>query len=151
MVGTIRFQTKKKKAKTMNPSNPATSNQPTSPKQRHGCLTAYLVLMLLANSGTALVYLVASESVRQGVPNMPDWAFPVLIAGSLLNFACAIALFKWKRWGFWGFVVTAAIAFGINLSIGLGIGSALGGLVGVAILYGVLQLGKEKSGWSQLE
>lgn len=133
--------------------NEPTTTQNSAPaiKQRHGCLAAYLVFMIIANSATALIYLVGSEGIKQNVPNMPDWAFPVLIVGGIFNLVCAIALFRWKKWGFWGFVVSAAITFFVNLSIGLDPISALGGLIGVAILYGVLQIGQEKKGWSQLD
>lgn len=120
-------------------------------KRRHGCFVTYLVLIILANSGTALLYLLASDLIRETQPNMPDWAFPVFIANSVLNLLWAIALFRWKKWGFWGFVVSAVISISVNLSINLSILSALGGLVGVAALFGVLQIGKEKKGWSQLD
>ncbi len=120
-------------------------------KQRHGCLTAYLILLIVANSATSLIYLLGSNTITQNAPNMPGWASPILIAFSVFNLICAIALFKWKKWGFWGCCMTAVIMAGINLSIGLGIKSVLSGLVGIAILYGVLQIGKENKGWIQLD
>lgn len=134
-------------------TEPTTSdpNQLPEPKQRHGCLTTYLVFMMVVNSATSILYLVGAEGIKQSVPNIPDWAFPILSIVGIFNLACAIALFRWKKWGFWGFVASSVGAFLINLSIGLGIGSAVGGLIGIAVLYGVLQIGKELKGWSQLE
>jgi hypothetical protein len=120
-------------------------------KSRHGCLTTWLVLVIVANSATALMYLLASEGIRRTLPNAPGWAFPVLIVFSLFNLVCAIALFQWKKWGFWGFCASSVVALVVNLSVGLGVGLALGGLVGVLLLYGVLHIGKEKKGWAQLE
>ena len=120
-------------------------------KSRHGCLTAWLVLMIIANSATALTYLLGRGAIQGQLPDTPGWAFPVLTVFSFFNLACAIALFKWKKWGFWGFCASSVVALIVNLSIGLGIGTTLGGLVGVALLYGVLQIGKENKGWSQLE
>jgi hypothetical protein len=120
-------------------------------KNRHGCLTAWLVLMIIANSATALMYLFGSGAIRQSLPNMPGWAFPVLIVMSLFNLVCAIALFQWKKWGFWGFCGSSVVALVVNLSVGPGIGPALGGVVGVLLLYGVLHIGKENKGWPQLE
>ena len=67
------------------------------------------------------------------------------------NIVCAVALFQWKKWAFWGFVASAVITFAINLEIGLGVGQAVLGLIGIVILYWVLQMGKEKKGWAQLE
>lgn len=126
------------------------TNQPPTQKHRHGCLTAYLVFMIVANSASALIYLLGSETIRRNVPNMPEWAFPVLIVMGIFNLVCAVALFRWKKWGFWGFVASAVVTFFLNLRIGLGLGSALFGLLGVAILYGVLHIGNENKGWSQL-
>ncbi|TWT89122.1 hypothetical protein Mal64_26140 [Pseudobythopirellula maris] len=120
-------------------------------KSRHGCLTAWLVLMIIANSASALMYLVGSDAIRRSLPDAPGWAFPVLIVFSLFNLVCAIALFQWKKWGFWGFCLSSVVALVVNLSIGLGIGPAVGGLIGLVLLYGVLHIGKENKGWPQLE
>lgn len=120
-------------------------------KTRHGCLTAWLVLMIVANCATALMYLLGSEAIGRTLPNAPGWAFPVLIVVSLFNLVCSIALFQWKKWGFWGFCVSSVVALVVNLSLGLGIGPSLVGLVGLLLLYGVLHIGKEGKGWPQLE
>jgi hypothetical protein len=97
------------------------------------------------------MYLFGSAAIRQNVPSAPGWAFPVLAIGGIVNVVCAIALFQWKKWGFFGFIATAAVAFVVNLMIGINILQALLGLVGIAVLYWVLQMGKEKKGWTQLE
>jgi hypothetical protein len=123
----------------------------TEGKKRHGCLTAWLILMIVANSVTALVYLLGSAAIRRSLPNAPGWAFPVLIVFSLFNLVCSIALFQWKKWGFWGFCGSSVVALVVNLSSGLGIVSILGGLIGLLLLYGVLNIGKEDKGWPQLE
>ena len=120
-------------------------------KERHGCLTAYLVLAIIANSATALLYLFGAAAIKRSTPNIPDWAFPVLIVLVLFNLACAIALLRWKKWGFWGLIVSAVVTLGINLTIGLGLSSAIVGLLGVVILYGVLQIGRHNRGWPQLD
>ena len=84
-------------------------------------------------------------------PNAPSWTFPVLIFLSLFDIVCVIAIFMWKRWGFWGFCFSGIVAFCINLVLGLGIAQALFGLIGVGIVYGILQIGKENKAWSQLD
>jgi hypothetical protein len=120
-------------------------------KQRHGCLTAYLVFAIIANSATALLYLFGAGAIKRGTPDIPDWAFPVLIVLVLFNLACAIALFRWTKCGFWGLVASAAITLVVNLTIGLGLSSAIVGFLGVILLYGVLHIGKENKGWPQLD
>ena len=122
----------------------------TAEKKRHGCLTTYLVVMIIANSLTALLYPFGAAAIKQRIPNIPNWAFPVLIAIAAVNVICAFALFRWKKWGFWGFAISTGIVFALNLAIGLSVASAIGGLVGVAVLYGALHIGKENKGWPQL-
>jgi hypothetical protein len=119
-------------------------------KKRHGCLTAWLVLMIVANSASALWYVLRSETIRRSLPNAPAWALPVLIIFALLNLVCAVALLQWKKWGFWGFCASGVASLVVNLWLGLGTGVA-GAVVGVLLLYGVLHIGKENKGWPQLE
>jgi hypothetical protein len=120
-------------------------------KQRHGCLTAWLVLMIVGNSFMALMYLLKGGAVQQQFPDAPGWFSPVMSLVGVINLVCAVALFKWKKWGFFGFAGTSAITFVLNLVAGVNVIQALFGLFGVAVLYGVLHIGKEKRGWPQLE
>lgn len=120
-------------------------------KQRHGCLTAWLVLMIIANAGTAFMYLLGSAAIKQNFPSAPGWAFPVLAVMGIANVVCAVALFQWKKWGFFGLLATSIVIFVINLMVGLNIVQAILGLTGFAILYGVLHIGKERKGWTQLD
>jgi hypothetical protein len=120
-------------------------------KQRHGCLTAYLVVMIVASSLSTLSYFLAGDFLRQTYPNAPAWALPFLGILGVLVVVCAVALLKWKKWGFFLWVGLAIIAFFVNLIVGLGLFQSVFGLLGIAILYGVLQIGKENKGWPQLE
>jgi len=120
-------------------------------KQRHGCLTAWLLLIIVANAGVALLYMLGSAAIRHNLPNLPTWFFPLFILGAIANIVFAIGLFRWKKWAFWGALVMSLIIFIVNLSLGINVVSALLGLAGIAILYLVLQIGGEKKGWTQLE
>jgi hypothetical protein len=119
-------------------------------KQRHGCATAWLVLMIVANAFAALRYLIAGGQIQRQLPGFPVWAVPVLTVGCLLNIVFAVALLSWKKWGFYGFVALSALAFAVNLAAGVG-ALAVTGLIGVAILFAVLQIGGKRSTWRQLE
>lgn len=118
-------------------------------KDRHGCLTAWLILMIVANSLTALSYLVLTLLGRKTVA--PAWALVTLAVGCIANVVFAVALFRWKRWGFFGFLVTTILALVINLRIGIKPIFVGIGLFGIVILYAVLQIGGERRGWNQLE
>lgn len=120
-------------------------------KQRHGCLTAFLVFSIILNALVSFMNLFAGTMIRQGHPDMPGWTLPVLGIAGIINIVCLIALFRWKRWGFYGAAALAALAFIVNLVAGLNIMQAFFGLFGIALLYGVLQIGGERKGWTQLE
>ena len=107
--------------------------------------------MLGTNTLATVAYVAFGAAIKEANPGMPDWALIVLPIFGVLNIACAIGLFKLKKWGFWGFVISATIVFFINFSIGLNILQALLGFVGIAIIYGVLQIGGENKGWTQLD
>jgi len=89
--------------------------------------------------------------MEQRLPAVPDWTFPTLAILCIVNIACIIALFRWKKWGFFGLGCTALISLVVNLTIGLNILQALLGLLGFAILYGVLHVGKKNKAWPRLE
>ena len=122
-----------------------------SKKSRHGCLTAYLVLVIVVNSGVALFYLWGTGILKRAFPSAPPWLFVLMAFLNLFNLVFAIALFRWKKWGFWGFCGTTAIALVLNILLGMGIWATLNGVLGVIILYAILQIGTNNKGWSQLE
>jgi hypothetical protein len=127
-------------------------------RQRHGCLTAWLIFVIVASSISALANLyfginpqLLSNLSTQGISNASGATFIVLAIISVLNVVCASALFKWKKWGFYGIFGISVVTFIINLSIGINIVSALMGFIGIAILYGVLNMGGENNAWARLE
>jgi len=115
-------------------------------KKRHGCLTVYLWFMVVVNSVVALIYLIEGREIENRIPFCPGWAIPVLTICGILNVVFAIALLRWRRWGFVGFIATALLTFAVNASIRVSFFQALLGLFGVAILYGVLQIGDKEEG-----
>ena len=121
---------------------------PEQQNGRHGCLTAYLIFGLVANSLSLVGQLFAAfAGAKLG---FPLWLFPVFIIVNCFNIACMVALFKWQKWAFWGIVASTCLVFPINLKV-FGVAVALPGLLGIAFLYGVLQIGKHNKGWPQLK
>ena len=120
--------------------------------KRHGLVTAWLIFMIITNAFSAVLTpaLAGSSIMGAQFPDVPAWTFPLLTFLSVVNIVCAIALFMWKKWGFYGFCATTFVAFITNLSIGLGLTSSIFGIVGLAILYGVLHIGNERKAWPNL-
>jgi hypothetical protein len=122
-------------------------------KQRHGCVTTWLILMIIGNSYSAISYLFMDDMLSQVLAEpIPDSMRYALALVGITNLIFAIMLFQWKKWAFWGFAGTAIITLFINLSIGLGIGPSILGLLGIVILYAILQIKKDgKTAWENLE
>ena len=75
-------------------------------KQRHGCLTAWLVLMILINSVISLVFIFRGDEISQTTPGADQLTVIILTFLSAFNVVCAVAIAKWKRWGFWTVIAT---------------------------------------------
>jgi len=122
-------------------------------KKRHGCVTAWLILMIIANSFTAITYLFMGDTVLENLPSTVSKSMLVVLAIlGIANLSFAILLFKWKKWAFWGFMGSALVTLSINLSIGLSLGQSLIGLLGIVLLYAVLQIKQDgKTAWENLE
>jgi len=124
-------------------------------KQRHWCLTAWLILMIVAYSLAVLSGLITFIPGYSPLP--PPVARRVLTLAlvttcfGIANVVFSVALLRWRKWGFFGLVGTSILVMIIGLTIGNHIGRALLPVLWVVILYAVLQIGKEKRGWTQLE
>jgi hypothetical protein len=119
--------------------------------QRHGCLTAWLIFMIIANAATAVLTPLSVGGMKQAGLNISPLMIGLIVICAIVNIACAIALFRWKKWGFYGSVATAVIALIINIAAGLGVAQSLAGLIGIGILYWVLNMGGEKKAWPRLK
>ena len=112
-------------------SQEATSNiQTANNKRKHSsCLTAFLALAIVVNSAFALMTWAA-------VPDVLSSNRPIVIFAGALNLACAgfaIAVYKWKEWGVYGYVSTSVVSAVINY-IGMGFWGALMGILGIPIV-----------------
>ena len=117
-------------------------------KQRHGCLTAWLIYMIIGNSISTLIWLIDPGIFQL---DASEGTFVLLAFLGALNVMCAIALLQWKRWGFYGFCGTSIISCFINVSLGFGIVSLLLSLFAVGALFGMLNIGQERKAWPRLE
>ena len=121
-------------------------------KKRHGCLTAWLILLVLGNGFSTVSFLfygdAISENLETALSENNLWIPAVL---SVLNLIFALMLFTWKKWAFWGLLLTSFIAFGLNIYLGLGLLNSAVGLLGIVLLYVLLQRKHQgKSAWEQL-
>ncbi len=116
-------------------------------KQRHGCLWTWLIVVIAANAVAVILIAALSSQLDQ---NLASWEITVDILLGIWTIVCAMALFRWKKWGFFGFLGGAVISMALNFTAG-DYFYALTPFISVAILYGVLQIGGANKGWTQLE
>ena len=125
-----------------NPYAPPGNDEPTPQppaapdeggKQRGGCLTAMLVLMMIANPLVALLYLLSGDAISRAL-HAPSWAVPLLGILSITNFFCALGIWRFKKWGVYGALAMAALGLVINFTIGVSPGQSLMGLIGPGLL-----------------
>jgi hypothetical protein len=118
---------------------------------RHGCVTAWLIFSIIANSVVALIYTFTANKLSVQL-NTSMLCIAALIVAGAINVVCAVMLLSYRKIGFYGFVITAALTFALNLYIGLSPFRALLGLTGIGILFAVLQIKKDGvSAWEYLK
>lgn len=120
------------------PPSPASLAPHTSIQKRGGCLTAFLMFGLTSNPFIALFYLLVAPAIQREFRQMA-WVVPVSVLGAFLSFFLALAVWKWKKLGVYGYAAFYIIGIIISLSSGLPIYSALLGLLGLAILISLVR------------
>ena len=121
-------------------------NQP----KRHGCVTAWLVIMIVIYTLNMGYGLIAGFLRHDPTQMVPQWLLGLLTLICLLNILFAVFIFQWKKWAFWGFLATSVSTMGINYAV-YGIRQALIGLFAIVILYATLQIKEQgKSAWENL-
>jgi len=128
-------------------------NKPSALKQRHGCVTAWLILLLTANVFSSITYVFNSEELqRQMEISIPPMMLLLMGFLSIGNVIFAVMLLQWKKIGFYGFAITTVVSFGLNIVLGMSLLQSIAGLFGIGILYAILQFQKGgKSAWRNLE
>lgn len=118
-------------------------------RNRHGCLTAYLILVIVTNTVFAIASFVfgiqgGGQSLEGLELDAFTWFF-MAVDATLLT-AMAVAILFYKRWGVIGF----CIIVGINGILGVVGGTAstlVGAAIGIAIVIGFTRKNWDAYGW----
>lgn len=119
-------------------------------KQRHGCVTFWLWLVLIVNAGFTLQYLVMLVDAD---PQLPVLAVSLLALLGACNVYAALLLLRWNKMGFYLFICSSLAALVVNVTmLDLHPVQSATSLFGIAIWWGVLQIRRGGvSAWSQME
>lgn len=122
-------------------------------KQRHGCLTAWLIYLVLVYSFSTIFYFFKTDEIFK-VLGYKISENMILIRGSLGIFGVifSIMLLKWVKLGFWGILIISILLFIVQLLNSDRIMSPFFISLCLIILYALLQLKKSNvTGWDNLE
>jgi len=124
---------------------------PANTKKRHGCLTTYLIFIIVINTIDVIYYASQNGSINH-ILWVPESTIFVYIIFCLFTIACATALLNLKKWGFWGFCIIEIIGLVVNVSLSVNVALSIWSLTSIAMLYLVLNIGDEDNkGWPQLD
>ena len=135
------------------PAAPAPATEERYPTQ--GCVTLLLRFWIITSVASLLILPVLDRIerlpfFREEFPNYEGWAIIPWGVGSVLVIVFSVALLARRMWGFIGLWVVGLASMAVNIALGVKFAHAVSGLIGLLILYWLLQVGGEKSGWSKL-
>jgi hypothetical protein len=81
----------------------------------------------------------------------PDWWFWETAARCVFNAICAVALFRWKKWGFYGLLASGLAGRAGDIALGANLIVIASGFCSLFVLYVILQVEAKKSRWPQPE
>lgn len=109
-------------------------------KQRHGCVTFWLWLVVLVNLGIALYYSVLMFDVYTSEMSL---GFGLLGILGIVNVLSAILLLRWNKLGFYMLLVSSIIGLNVYIVLlGLLSATVLSSLFAVLIWWAILQIRK---------
>jgi hypothetical protein len=129
------------------PENPA----PKPPKRMIGCLSIWLWLVIILNVSGIIVGYVRPDLVQTLSQPLPTWYLPLSAVVAAFIVIFALALLKWKAWGFWGLVAMEGISVIASIAAWGEYFTILSGVVNVAILVMLLNIGGRNKAWNLLE
>lgn len=122
-------------------------------KQRHGCLTAWLIYLMLSYSIVSMGLFFGSDIIVQKFQYIESENLLLIVASiAILNVLFILMLLKWFKLGFWGLLSTSTLLFIIQIMNCNNLLTPIITAIVILIMYGLLKLKKRNvSGWDNLE
>lgn len=122
-------------------------------KQRHGCLTAWLIYLMISYSIVSLGLFYKIEIIVKKFQYLKSENYLLIVASiAILNVVFIFMLLKWFKIGFWGLLCTNILMFTIQIMNTDNILTPIITATVLLIIYGLLKLKKRNiSGWDNLE
>ncbi len=123
------------------------------PKQRHSFVTFWLILLIISNSITVIMYLfLPNDLIFKYFKNSTTINIFESILMCFIQIGLIILLLKWKKWAFFGFVIIGIISSILTYLRTYEILVLISLPIAALFLYGVLQIKKnDVSAWKNME
>lgn len=118
-----------------------------------GCVVLWIKFQIVGAvvGMLAMPWLVALPVFREVMPEFREWMLvPHYLLGSLAVVSL-IALKARYMWGYLGLWAVGVASAALDLFAGMSFTAVVTGFSGLVILYWVLQIGGDRSGWSRLK
>jgi len=115
-------------------------NMESEPKNRSGCLTVMIVSWMVFSLPAAIMYFSNKYILIYNLlPRMPHSSMYSMGLFSLAQFVFAIAIFNWKKWGLYGFIILSSMTFILNVAWGIPFLYLISTIIGYVIMYFLLR------------
>lgn len=111
-------------------------NSQGQPVERGGCLSTFIILMIIGNALSIFLYLGMGEKLTRAA-HLPAYTPVIMIVFGMLNVVFAFMIYNWKKMGVYGLTVNSILILIANLMLGMGI-TSFGGLIGLGILFALI-------------
>lgn len=115
-------------------------------RKKGGCLTTLLVFLIVAYALGALSSFIAAPLFQGAIPGYTAGSGIIVGVIYILAIIFLIALWRFKKWGFYGYLAVTIISIIIGLYLHSGIASAL-----MAIIFPIMLFLLIRPIWSNLE
>ncbi len=117
---------------------------------RHVFLAIWLWFIIIINIIGSILYFLMADIFAEKI-NLPAGLSYLMGIFGLCNCVAAIALWKWKKWGFWLYVIATIVGTIIICVYLNSLSSIITSVISILILYWALQVGKENKAWKYLK
>jgi hypothetical protein len=127
-----------------------TPSSASAPRERGGCLTLYLLLVIIGSifgvfsafSLNASLQALAAQGVE--VAFLPSWYAPATVVPVILSLIGGYGAWNWKKWGLYALAAAIVVSTVISILAGQMVSGIISLLIGGVLLWYVT---KDKMAW----
>jgi len=139
--------------------NATDNNDAPSMLKRHGCVTAWLIFVIVVNAFVGLGYILLKDmlpdAMKELSQNKMELTANYFLTEGIVSLAlvfCFVQLWQWKKMGFHGMIICTMVTATVNFMANHEWPDFIFSFTGVLIHYLVLQIKiNDQSAWSLLK